>query len=174
MQHRQATSRASIYYVHPGLCGGIAQWDRHLDRCGRMGFSHVLMAPPFRPGRSGNVLLTADFDSLNPVLGAGAGDGLAPLRAVADACHRRGLALWLDLILDRVALDSPLAVRQAHTERKADVLLASGERLAFDLDCDAGRQKLADVVRSGQAASVKTREFDFHATFLKLTGQAFE
>jgi starch synthase (maltosyl-transferring) len=114
MQHRQATSRASIYYVHPGLCGGIAQWDRHLDRCGRMGFSHVLMAPPFRPGRSGNVLLTADFDSLNPVLGAGAGDGLAPLRAVADACHRRGLALWLDLILDRVALDSPLVMQAPH------------------------------------------------------------
>jgi ABC-2 type transport system ATP-binding protein len=32
----------------------------------------------------------------------------------------------------------------------------------------------ASVVSSGQAASVRTREFDFHATFLKLTGQSFE
>jgi ABC-type multidrug transport system ATPase subunit len=89
---------------------------------------------------------------------------------VEKICDRVGIVCKGKL----VALDSPLALRQAHTERKADVILATGERLAFDLDCDAGRQKLADVVRSGRAASVKTREFDFHATFLKLTGQAFE
>jgi ABC-type multidrug transport system ATPase subunit len=89
---------------------------------------------------------------------------------VEKICDRVGIVCKGKL----VALDSPLALRQAHTERKADVILTSGERLAFDLDCDTGRQKLADAVRSGQAASVKTREFDFHATFLKLTGQAFE
>jgi starch synthase (maltosyl-transferring) len=110
MQHRQTTSRTSIYYVHPGNCGGIAQWDRHLDRCVAMGFSHVLMAPPFKPGRGGNILLTADFDTLNPTLGAK--DGLSPLRAIADSCHRRELELWLDLVLDRVALDSPLVARR--------------------------------------------------------------
>ena len=84
-----------------GLGGGMAQWNRHLDRCGAMGFSHVLMAPPFRPGRAGNILLTADFDALNPIFGAG--EGLAVLRAIADSCHHRGIELWLDLVLDRVA-----------------------------------------------------------------------
>jgi len=104
--------RASIYYVHPGICGGTSQWDRHLDRCVAMGFSHVLMAPPFRPGRAGNILLTADFDTLNPVFGENS--GLAPLRAISDSCHRRGIELWLDLVLDRVALDSPLVARAQH------------------------------------------------------------
>ena len=89
---------------------------------------------------------------------------------VEKICDRVGIVCKGKL----VALDSPLALRTAHTERKADVITAAGERLAFDMDDEADRQKLAEVVRTGRAVSVKTREFDFHATFLKLTGQAFE
>jgi ABC-2 type transport system ATP-binding protein len=89
---------------------------------------------------------------------------------VEKICDRVGIVCKGKL----VALDSPLTLRTAHTERMADVILDTGERLAFDLDADTDRQKLAEVVRSGTAASVKTREFDFHATFLKLTGQQFE
>src|SRR5947209_10844038 len=33
-----------------------------------------------------------------------------------------------------VALDSPLALRRQHSERKVDVILADGRRLSFDLD----------------------------------------
>jgi ABC-type multidrug transport system ATPase subunit len=73
-----------------------------------------------------------------------------------------------------VALDSPLALRQEHTERKVDVIRSDGERLVFDMDSDRGRGDLAALVAAGQAASLRTREFDFHAAFLKLTGQAFE
>jgi len=42
------------------------------------------------------------------------------------------------------------------------------------MDNDKSRAALAMLVTSGQIASVRTREFDFHATFLKLTGLAFE
>src|SRR5581483_10779279 len=73
-----------------------------------------------------------------------------------------------------VALDSPLALRQEHTERKVDVIRGDGERFVFDLDSARGRAELAALVAAGQAASVRTREFDFHAAFLKLTGQTFE
>jgi ABC-2 type transport system ATP-binding protein len=89
---------------------------------------------------------------------------------VEKICDRVGIVCRGRL----VALDSPLALRTAHTERRADVILDTGERLSFDLDADTDRQKLAEVVRAGRAVSVKTREFDFHAAFLKLTGQAFE
>jgi ABC-2 type transport system ATP-binding protein len=89
---------------------------------------------------------------------------------VEKICDRVGIVCKGKL----VALDSPLALKSAHTEHKADVETPAGERLTFDLDADADRQKLAEVIRSGQAASIKTREFDFHATFLKLTGLAFE
>ena len=89
---------------------------------------------------------------------------------VEKICDRVGIVCKGKL----VALDSPLNLKTAHTERKADVVLAGGAQRAFDLDAAPEREAFAEVVRSGQAASIKTREFDFHATFLKLTGQTFE
>lgn len=73
-----------------------------------------------------------------------------------------------------IALDSPLALRQQHTERKVDVILTDGERLVFDLDRDEERGRLAELTRQGKIGSVHTREFDFHSTFLKLTGTEFD
>jgi ABC-2 type transport system ATP-binding protein len=73
-----------------------------------------------------------------------------------------------------VALDSPLALKQQHTERKVDVIRDDGERLVFDLDDATDRAKLGALVTAGRTMSLRTREFDFHATFLKLTGLAFE
>lgn len=73
-----------------------------------------------------------------------------------------------------VALDTPLSLRQRHTERKIDVILNSGERLVLNLDAEADRIRLADYTRSGMIGSMHTREFDFHSTFLKLTGMEFE
>jgi ABC-2 type transport system ATP-binding protein len=88
---------------------------------------------------------------------------------VETICDRVGIVCREKL----VALDSPLALRQEHTERKVDAIHSSGERLVFDLDSDIGRRELAELVSSGNAASLRTREFDFHATFLKLTGQEY-
>ncbi|MBY0514396.1 MAG: ABC transporter ATP-binding protein [Gemmataceae bacterium] len=89
---------------------------------------------------------------------------------VEKICDRVGIVCRGKL----VALDSPLSLKQEHTERKVDVIRDDGERLVFDMDAEAGRRGLAELVTAGRAASVRTREFDFHATFLKLTGQAFE
>jgi len=92
------------------------------------------------------------------------------MKEVEQICDRVGIMCKGKL----VALDSPLALRTAHTERRADVILQDGERLVFDLDAEGDQQKLAEVIRAGTAASVQTREFDFHAAFLKLTGLKFE
>ena len=87
---------------------------------------------------------------------------------VEKICDRVGIVCRGKL----VALDSPLTLKQAHTERKVDVIRIDGERVVFDLDSE--KQSLAELVRSGGVATMRTREFDFHATFLKLTGQTFE
>src|SRR4051812_14202672 len=105
MQDRHPASRPSIYYFHPSLGGAAAGWARHLDRCGAMGFSHLLLAPPFQPGRSGNIFLTADHDAFHPALRAGA-SASSQLRSLSEDCHRRGIQLWLDLVLDRVAIEA--------------------------------------------------------------------
>src|SRR5262245_13862909 len=72
-----------------------------------------------------------------------------------------------------VALDSPLALRSAHAERKIDVVLTDGRRLDVNLDDEGQRQALAGHVAAGAVASAQTREFDFHEAFLKLTGTAY-
>jgi ABC-2 type transport system ATP-binding protein len=73
-----------------------------------------------------------------------------------------------------VALDSPLNLQRHHRERKVDVVLASGTRQVFDLDRDEERGRLGDCLAAGTVASLRTREFNFHEAFLKLTGTAFE
>ncbi len=89
---------------------------------------------------------------------------------VERICDRVGIVCRGKL----VALDSPLALKQEHTERMVDVTRPDGERVVFDLNADTGRRALAELVVAGGVAAMRTREFDFHATFLKLTGQAFE
>jgi ABC-type multidrug transport system ATPase subunit len=89
---------------------------------------------------------------------------------VEKICDRVGIVCRGKL----VALDSPLALKQQHTERKVDVIRDDGERLVFDLDDATDRAKLGALVTAGRTMSLRTREFDFHATFLKLTGLAFE
>jgi ABC-type multidrug transport system ATPase subunit len=74
----------------------------------------------------------------------------------------------------RVALDTPLALRQQHAERKVDVVLSGGGRRVFDLDADAERQTLGRHVAAGEVSSLQTREFNFHDAFLKLTGTEFK
>jgi starch synthase (maltosyl-transferring) len=103
-----AVSPPAIYYFHPLLGGELASWESHLDRCSEMGFTHVLTAPPFRPGRLGNLFLTADYESLHPQLGSDQ-PASTVLAAFAERCHRRGMALWLDLVLDRTAADARIA-----------------------------------------------------------------
>ncbi|MDY3553494.1 ABC transporter ATP-binding protein [Gemmata sp. JC717] len=89
---------------------------------------------------------------------------------VEKICDRVGIMARGKL----VALDSPLALKQQHTERKVDAIRDDGERFVYDLDTPQGRTDLAALVTSGRVLSVRTREFDFHATFLKLTGLAFD
>src|SRR5439155_3810761 len=57
-----------------------------------------------------------------------------------------------------VALDTPLALRQEHVERKVDVILTDGRQRAFDLECDEDRVKLSHPLSAGAVASLRTRE----------------
>jgi starch synthase (maltosyl-transferring) len=140
MQDRQTASRPSIYYFHPSLGGEMAGWSRHLDRCSAMGFSQLLLAPPFQPGRSGSIFLTADHDTLHPALRARA-PASQQLRSLADDCQGRGMQLWLDLVLDRIAVEARVVAKHP------DWFIGGGDDPLPDP---------RDIIRTSQAAS-----FDF-------------
>ncbi len=106
------TSQTSIYHLHPLLAGAAREWNRHFERCARMGFSHVLIAPPFLPGRGGNIFLTADHARLNPILGGG--DAPPAIANIVETARSHGLEVMLDLVIDRLAADAALLRMRPH------------------------------------------------------------
>ena len=91
------------------------------------------------------------------------------MQEVEEVCDRVAILCRGKL----VALDSPLALRRQHHDRKVEVILLDGTRRAFDMDDEAERSILAGHFAGGEVACAQTREFDFHQAFLKLTGTEF-
>ncbi len=138
----RAAQRHSLYYLHPLVAGPLRAWPALLDRVAGLGFTHLVLAPPFA---AASVLLADDFDAMHPAL-AWAGDAAAGLRFIDEACRERSLDWLLDVALDRVAPDGAVA-------RSAPDLFAApahgpidprqGERVAH-ARLDAQPETLAD------------------------------
>ncbi|MBC4016899.1 alpha-1,4-glucan--maltose-1-phosphate maltosyltransferase [Siccirubricoccus deserti] len=96
-----------LYLVHPLLVGPLPAWDALFAHVAGLGFDIALLAPPFAAGASGNLLHIADPDAPHPILEA-SGDSAEALRILAEKARAQGLALYLDLILDRAAVDGVL------------------------------------------------------------------
>jgi starch synthase (maltosyl-transferring) len=105
-----------IYYLSPLRAGALAEWDEHLARAARLGFSHVLIAPPFH---GNDLFLAEDFDRPHPVLQA-EGDADAALRAITAACTAHGLTPLLDVMVERVAAGGAIAAANPDLFRPPD------------------------------------------------------
>lgn len=117
------TTPPKIYYLHPLMAGRLPDWRPHLARAAALGFTHIDIAPPFQPHGSGNVFLADDFEKPNPLLGtSGSADGT--VADIAAACRAFGLALLIDIVLDRVARGGAMA-RSAPRWFREDVGAAS-------------------------------------------------
>jgi starch synthase (maltosyl-transferring) len=100
-----------IYHLHPLVAGPIADWSRHLSRCRAMGFNYAASAPLFKPGRTGDLFLTADHETLHPALGTAAPADTA-IASVVEQCRRHDLGFILDVVFDRVAADATIRQRE--------------------------------------------------------------
>jgi len=100
-----------IYHLHPLVAGQLSAWSGHFERCRAMGFDTVCVAPPFAPGASGDIFVTADHEVLHPALGwdGSADDGVA---GIAREASGYGLRIWLDLAIDRFAIDAGIRQRE--------------------------------------------------------------
>lgn len=122
MRESRGLGAARIYYAHGPLFGALAApgegdacalspaWQQELQRCAGLGFSHLLISPPFRTGSAGDPFAPADHGRLHEAL-ASESPALPMLRALADGCREHGLALLIDLPLACVDRDSELAQR---------------------------------------------------------------
>ena len=94
-----------IYHLHPLVAGDLSDWPAHFARCRAMGFDTVCVAPPFVPGASGDIFVTADHEALHPALGwPGSAD--AGIARITREAAEHGLRVWLDLAIDQVAIDA--------------------------------------------------------------------
>jgi ABC-2 type transport system ATP-binding protein len=91
------------------------------------------------------------------------------MQEVEEVCDRVAILCRGKL----VALDSPLALRRQHHNRKVEIVLLDGTRRMLDMDDETERAALAGHFAGGEVACAQTREFDFHQAFLKLTGTEF-
>jgi starch synthase (maltosyl-transferring) len=89
-----------IRALHPLLIGPLPAWDRVFAETAALGFDTVLLPPVFAPDSTGDLFRTADHDRAHPILAA-TEDGDATLARLCTGARRHGLALWLDLIVDR-------------------------------------------------------------------------
>ena len=109
MERRQAYA-PRIYFIHPLLVGHLDAWSAQFERAAALGFDHVLIGSPFAPGKSGHLQLVADHDQLHPAFAA-ADDANTALARLVRAARAQGLALLIDVVLDRVAAESEFARR---------------------------------------------------------------
>jgi starch synthase (maltosyl-transferring) len=134
-----------IYHLHPLVAGPLSEWPRHFARCRAMGFDTVCVAPPFKPGASGDIFITADHAALHPAL---RWDGAAEtgIAHAASEAARHGLALWLDLVIDRVATDAVIREREDQWFAPGGCgALPNPRRAPYRLDAAYARLDRSDV-----------------------------
>ena len=117
-----ARSAPSVYALRlHAAAGGMEAW---LDHAARLGFDHILLPTPFPALRDDPAPLVLRHDALIPGLTAG-GDAAQPaataVAAFAAACRDRGLAVLLDVVVDRIAASGPLAAEAAEVFAAPDL-----------------------------------------------------
>ncbi len=167
--HRGSEARPPLprlYLVHPLWLGGIDGFSATCDHVAALGFNGIVLAPPFATGRSGDIFLTADHDRLNAAFGSDA-DAMETLAALVGHARSRGLDLYLDLVVDRVAVDGLLPALEAgwfmprqaedavpdprRTERRQDAALVAFDRPGVAASVGA---HFADLVSQWTAAGI--------------------
>lgn len=99
-----------IYNLFPLLAGKFGEWEKHMQRASRMGFTWVFVNPIQRTGNSGSLYSIADYFALNPLLVDAASKKSAreQLAAAIQAAQRMGLGMIIDLVINHCSADSSL------------------------------------------------------------------
>jgi starch synthase (maltosyl-transferring) len=106
MAERNSQGHPRIYYLHHRVIGPAGRLPEILDHAADLGFTHVLLSPPYQSGRLGDVFFPVDHDAAH----AGLETELTASELIADvarATKARGMALLLDLAPQQFALEHP-------------------------------------------------------------------
>ncbi|CAM2143337.1 Alpha-1,4-glucan:maltose-1-phosphate maltosyltransferase [Pararobbsia alpina] len=146
-----------IAYLNPLLIGPVSAWPAWLDRAAAMGFDHVLIAPPFMPGRAGNILVSADLRRMHPVFETerGSHEVLAELSTLA---RERNLALLVDLMIETIASDSAFFQHHPHWFHPFDTAAARLDPRRAPREAEIAFANFSDPEAAGQLTEWWTAE----------------
>lgn len=105
-----------VYNLFPRLIGPITRWDDHLKRILAMDFDWIYVNPINYAGFSGSLYSIKDFFQINPLFlpeNSNIQDW-GPFKTLITKCHAYGMKFMMDLVINHVAIDSPLI--QEHPE----------------------------------------------------------
>ncbi|ACD83382.1 alpha-amylase family glycosyl hydrolase [Candidatus Methylacidiphilum infernorum] len=92
-----------IYNIFPRLLGKIENWQNHLDRIIWMGFKVLFINPISPSGASHSLYSILNPKAISPEYGS-----IEQFKEFLNRCHGEGILVWLDLVANHVAIDSPL------------------------------------------------------------------
>jgi starch synthase (maltosyl-transferring) len=148
-----------IYELDPRWSGPdrLEDW---LDHAVELGFDHLLLSNPFPTLPHNEARLVTDLDTLRPELGGG--ESLSALAKIAAAAHERGLALLIDVVVDRVAAHSIIGMTAAgiFAPQREDVVL--DPRLPIDMPEIASAREVSTTDQTALGAWWAGKIGDWH------------
>lgn len=103
-----------IYNIFPRLFTGVDAWACAAERAAGMGFNSIFLNPISRPGSSRSLYSVADFFAYNDDFFPHPAQSEQDLRHFLARCRELGLDVFMDLVANHTAFDSPLT--QAHRD----------------------------------------------------------
>jgi hypothetical protein len=99
-----------IYNLFPRLFRTIDDWTDYVEKIAEMNFNSVYVNPFHEVGGSKSMYAVKDYYRLNAdFLPSGAKtDDFTPLKKFADACKEAGIEVYMDLVINHTANESPL------------------------------------------------------------------
>ncbi len=94
-----------------GTLGGVRQKLDYIEECG-VNYLHLMPLLESPEGRSDGGYAVSDFRKVQPELGT-----MADLAALADDCHRRGISVCLDFVMNHTSEDHEWARRARAGDR---------------------------------------------------------
>ncbi|MBS0541264.1 MAG: DUF3416 domain-containing protein, partial [Proteobacteria bacterium] len=139
------TGARKIYYLDSRAAGAVGQWRPHVARTQALGFDHLCIPPAFATDGNNDIFLAADGERAASSFGKTVGVDQT-LGALATVAREAGLTLIVDVVLDRIAADGPLAKSLPVQSETLDHTIVDPRRSA-----DAGH---AALLRYDDATSV--------------------
>ena len=102
----------TIYNLFPRLYSSVDTWAASAERAAGMGFNSIFLNPISRPGMSRSLYSVADFFAYNADFFPRPTRAEEELRRFLARCRELGLDVFMDLVANHTAIDSPLT--QAH------------------------------------------------------------